>query len=207
MFWETLVRVLRYFVHLNVSRQLLALVVMVACLMGVWSYGLKLRRDAIRDSLGMEYATQLSAAASCRASAKVMNDFHDACVRAINATRLPLDDHAGRIAWENSYVCGGSSCFDVLFGSDASMLGVSMRFLFIAVIAAIATLVVSAAQKCLSGFDQYAKNKSRTYYDHDTYVYQKHPAGSTMSRNPKSKPGYDSAAPVHIEEIAYEEHK
>lgn len=207
MFWETLVRVLRYFMHLTVSRQLIALVVMVVCLMGGWMYGLKLRRDAIRDAIGMEYATQLSAAASCRASAKVMNDFHDACVRAINATRLPLDDHAGRIAWEKSYLCGGSSCFDVLFGSDASMLGVSMRFLLFAVIAAIATLVVSAAQKCLSGFDKYAKNKSRTYYDHDTYVYQKQPPGSTMSRNSKNRPGYESTAPLHIEEITYEKHK
>lgn len=161
---------LREFIHLSQRRQIAVIVILVLSYSTLWYLNFYTRRSSVQHAIRFDYSKKLERAAQCRHDHAIESAFHSECFDAYNMTQFTLYETANNIAWQNSYFCGGQSCFELVFGNDVSSLGVVIRFIFVAMIASMGVVLVNWFGQFLRSIDQFAKNTSRARYDRDDYV-------------------------------------
>jgi hypothetical protein len=150
---------LRPFQRLRLAWQFLVVVLVLSLLGTGWWVAFYMRLSAHRHKTQNEHLRLMALDAKCQRDKDMRLLMPKECEAARHEAAHDFDSVTWWFIWETSFVCGGTSCWDVVFGSDSSTITLSLRLAVVGVILATALLVINALRRCLFESDK----KIRTF--------------------------------------------
>jgi len=129
-----------------------------------WFAALGARVWATYYELEDEYAINKKQVAKCDKDPEEQELHPVRCAQARRDTRQSLWHNAVRDAWKHSYACGGSPCIDVLFGSDSTFAGVTLRGAFVGAVLMALVLFGITVRAALRRVDGWFKARQTAKY-------------------------------------------
>jgi hypothetical protein len=187
---------LKPFQRLRLAWQFLVLALVLSVLATGWWVAFYMRLSAYRHKTQNEHLRLMALDAKCQRDKDMRLLMPKECEAARHEAAHDFDSVTWWFIWETSFVCGGTSCWDVVFGSDSSTITLSLRVAVVGVILGTALLLINAIRRCLFESDK----KFRTFAVHQW--------GSRF-HEAERMPVYHSAVPAdahHAEDEESEDH-
>jgi hypothetical protein len=166
-FWELTLRLGTAFVQLPMRTKIMITGAFLLTFATLWLGAFGLRVWSSHYALEADYLESMDVVIECNRTKSERRW----CLEARRNTTHSLFTKAVHDAWNKTYLCGGSPCIDIVFGTDSTFMGVVFRAALVGLTFTVVIVLVAFLKKSLVAIDRYFKNNATSQYS----AYEKLP--------------------------------